>query len=120
MRLKTGPNTNLVVEGGYRKTFTDYLDDVSNKYTAPSTNPVTAYFQNPNNPAYNPAATGDINNSNAGDKRGGPSKNDSYFLLNVKVEYYLPYKARAKRGSGLISKRKSMYKYNKRGGIKRR
>jgi hypothetical protein len=123
IRLKTGPNTNIVLEGGYRKTFTDYLDDVSTKYVAPSSSdPIAAYFQNPNNPAYNPAATGNINAFKAGSKRGNPNATDSYFLLNVKVEYYLPMNPNGRRGNGLIStgKRKSMYRYNKRGGIKRR
>jgi hypothetical protein len=122
VRLKTGPNTNIVFEGGYRKTFTDYLDDVSSKYTAASLDPVTAYFQNPNNPTYNPAATGDVNNYTAGSKRGNPSSMDSYFLLNLKVEYYLPLNPSGRRGNGLISgsKRKSNYRYNKRGGIKRK
>lgn len=121
LRLKTGPNTNIVFEGGYRKTFTDYLDDVSTKYTAPSSDPITAYFQNPNNPVYNPSATGDTNTFNAGAKRGNPNATDSYFLLNVKIEYYLPFNS-GRRGNGLISgnKRKSTYRYNKRGGIKRR
>ncbi len=124
IRLKAGPNTNIVLEGGYRKTFTDYLDDVSTKYTAPSSNPVVAYFQNPNNPTYNPAATGsDTNNFTAGFKRGNPSRTDSYFLLNVKIEYYLPYGtgSGSKRGGGFFggSKNKSQYRYNKRGGIKR-
>ncbi len=121
-RIKTGPNTNIVFEGGYRKTFTDYLDDVSNKYTAPSSNPIVAYFQNPNNPAYNPAATGDTNNFNAGSKRGNPSKTDSYFLLNVKIEYYLPFDSGRKKGNGLFGnkRRKANYRYNKRGGVKRK
>ncbi len=121
IRLKTGPNTNFVLEGGYRKTFTDYLDDVSTHYVAPSSDPIQAYFQNPNNPAYNPAATGDINNFKAGDKRGSPSATDSYFLLNIKMEYYLPIGSSAKRGNGLIStkKRKSNYRYNKRGGMRK-
>lgn len=125
VRLKTGPNTNIVFEGGYRKTFTDYLDDVSNKYVAPSADQVTAYFQNPNNPAYNTLTTiapGEVNNYSAGSKRGNPNATDSYFLLNVKVEYYLPLGNAGRRGNGLISnkKRKSNYRYNKRGGVKRR
>jgi len=125
VRLKTGPNMNIVFEGGYRKTFTDYLDDVSNKYTAPSSDPTTAYFQNPNNPTYNtltPIAPGETNNYTAGYKRGNPSATDSYFLLNVKVEYYLPIGSSGRRGNGLLSgkKRSSTYRYNKRGGMKRK
>src|SRR5258708_2939453 len=120
VRLKTGPNTNLVLEGGYRKTFTDYLDDVSTKYSPVSTDPVVAYFQNPNNPVYNPDATGNTNIYKEGSVRGNPSAMDSYFLLNVKVEYYLPITTSGKRGNGLIygGKRNSMYRYNNRGGIK--
>ncbi|GHN02850.1 hypothetical protein WSM22_43390 [Cytophagales bacterium WSM2-2] len=118
-RLKLTPNLNLAVEGGFRKTFTDYIDDVSTKYVVPSSDPVTAYFQNPNNPAYNPTASGDINNFNAGFKRGNPNSMDSYFLLNAKIEYYLPITKGGRKGSGLL-KRKSTFKYNKRGGMKRR
>ncbi len=124
IRLKTGPNTNIVFEGGYRKTFTDYLDDVSNKYTAASTDPVTAYFQNPNNPAYNtltPIDPANANTFSAGSKRGDPHVTDSYFLLNVKIEYYLPMGSSGRRGNGLVSgkKRKSTYRYNKRGGMRK-
>lgn len=120
VRLKMTPNMNLVIEGGYRKTFTDYLDDVSNRYVAPSSDPVTAYFQNPNNPAYNPAASGDINNYAAGSIRGNPATKDAYFLLNVKVEYYLPSHLN-RNGNGLLfgKRRSSMYRYNKRGGLRR-
>jgi hypothetical protein len=124
LRLKTGPNTNVVIEGGYRKTFTDYLDDVSTHYVAPGSDPIANYFMNPNNPTYNtltPIASGDVNNYTAGSKRGDPNKTDSYFLLNIKVEYYLPMGASGRRGNGLISnkKRKSTYRYNKRGGVRR-
>ena len=123
VRLKTGPNTNLVLEGGYRKTFTDYLDDVSTKYI-PKTNDLTRdYFLNPNNVTYNPDATGNTNVYKEGSIRGNPNKMDSYFLLNVKVEYYLPISQKSRRGgNGLIygGKRNSMYRYNKRGGLKRR
>lgn len=121
-RLKITPNMNIAVEGGYRKTFTDYLDDVSSNYTAPSSDAATAYFQNPNNPVYNPAAAGDLNNYNAGAKRGDPSQVDSYFLLNVKLEYYLPVREKSLRSkSGTLKKHKSStLRYNKRGGIKRK
>jgi hypothetical protein len=32
VRFKFGPNMNIAIEGGYRKIFTDYLDDVSTVY----------------------------------------------------------------------------------------
>ncbi|MBS1490506.1 MAG: outer membrane beta-barrel protein [Bacteroidetes bacterium] len=126
MRVKMGPNTNIVIEGGYRKTFTDYLDDVSSRYIAPTTDPIRNYFINPNNPAYNtltPVQPGEQNNYNAGSKRGNPNNPDSYFLLNVKVEYYLPIREGVnRRGNGLLfqKKRSSTYRYKKSGALKRR
>jgi hypothetical protein len=122
IRLKVTPNINLSVEGGYRKTFTDYLDDVSGRYVAPTGDPVADYFKNPNNPAYNPNASGDINNYSAGSIRGNPKSKDSYFLLNAKLEYYIPFSLKSgRRGSGLLNKkRKSTYRYNKRGGVRSR
>jgi hypothetical protein len=132
VRIKMGPNTNIVVEGGYRKTFTDYLDDVSGRYQdvnspALQSNPIARYFANPNNPAYYSGITGysvpvdEQNTFSGGMKRGNPKTMDSYFLMNVKVEYYLPIST-GRRGNGLLSggKRKSMYRYNKRGGFRRR
>jgi len=127
VRLKTGPNTNIVFEGGYRKTFTDYLDDVSTKYIDPNSiaDPTARYFANPNNPAYNTLTAippGEVNTYTTGSKRGNPSATDSYFLLNIKVEYYLPLGSSGRRGNGLISnkRRSSTYRYNKRGGMKRK
>ncbi|MBS1487355.1 MAG: outer membrane beta-barrel protein [Bacteroidetes bacterium] len=125
MRLKMGPNTNIVIEGGYRKTFTDYLDDVSSKYIAPTSDPIRNYFINPNNPAYNTLTSippGEQNNYNAGSKRGDPTHFDSYFLLNIKVEYYLPMREGYSRGNGLLfgKKRSSMYRYKRSGGLRRR
>jgi hypothetical protein len=110
-RLKMGPNTNIAIEGGYRKTFTDYLDDVSDKYIDVNTisDPIAKHFANPN-----PG-----NNFTAGKKRGDPSNTDNYFLLNVKFEYYLPYNAGRKNPNGLIIKKRSQYQYNKRGGRRR-
>jgi hypothetical protein len=56
-----------------------------------------------------------------GDKRGDPTNNDGYILLNAKVEYYLPwdFKGNNKRKS-YTTKRKANYRYNKKGGVKRR
>lgn len=110
-RLRTGPNTNIVIEGGYRKTFTDYLDDVSSKYIATSSSYSDAknFFINPN----------PSNGFTAGSKRGDPSHNDSYFLLNAKIEYYLPYFGPDPYTSKGRLKQRTKFKYNKRGGIRK-
>ncbi len=84
-RLKVNPFLNVAIEGGYRLTFTDYLDDVSTVHPDKSSwDPNSIRFKLSDrrpelgNDPYDP-----------GVQRGNPSKNDGYFLLNVKVEYYL-------------------------------
>jgi hypothetical protein len=83
-RLKINPFFNVAIEGGYRLTFTDYLDDVSTVHQDKTGwDPIRAQLSDrspelglePNAP---------------GVQRGKPETNDGYFLLNVKVEYYLP------------------------------
>ena len=119
-RIKLAPNYNLVIEGGYRKTFTDYLDDVSGRYIAPTGDAVRDYFINPTNTTYNPAASSlpadEQNQYHAGSKRGDPTHKDGYFLLNVKIEYYLPvakkynkYKKSYGLGKGGMFKAKKSY-----------
>jgi hypothetical protein len=82
-RLKMGPFFNLVVEGGYRKTFTDYLDDVSTVH--------------PDKTGWDPVRTALSDRSpelglapyEVGTKRGNPDSKDGYFLANIKIEYYM-------------------------------
>ena len=87
IKLKAGPFFNFVVEGGYRQTFTDYLDDVSTVHPDKSTwtDPIRIALSD---------RSGEINNGvsrfPAGKIRGNSDKNDGYFLMNVKIEYYLP------------------------------
>ena len=62
IRFKINYLMNIALEGAYRLTFTDYLDDVS--------------------------------------KRGNPDKNDAYFIVNIKVEAFLPQDLFSKKGNG--------------------
>lgn len=84
-RLKIGPFFNIVIEGGYRKTFTDYLDDVSTVHPDKSTwtDPVRIALSD-RRPEIGEGA------SQVGSIRGNPDTKDGYMLLNAKVEYYLP------------------------------
>lgn len=85
VKIKAGPFFNIVAEGGYRKTFTDYIDDVSTVHPDKSswTDPVRIALSDrgpevdaaPRTPGY---------------IRGNPEKKDGYALLNLKIEYYLP------------------------------
>lgn len=85
IKYMINPFFNVVVEAGYRQTFTDYLDDVSSNYVAQSSfeDPVAAALADRKPEIGRPP-------SEPGDARGNPDKNDGYFLLNFKIEFYLP------------------------------
>lgn len=91
MRIRATPLLNVLVEGGYRTTLTDYMDDVSSReYVDPALlkggiNGLShrlADRRRERDPDY-PTAIG------VG-VRGNPKNNDGYFLMNIKVQYYLP------------------------------
>lgn len=116
-RLKAGPFFNIAFEGGYRKTFTDYLDDVSTVHKDPASfsDPVAAALAD-RRPELGLSAVP------AGTQRGNPADDDGYFLFTVKLEYYLSSNFLS-RGDGQKklnrNKRKAFYRYNKRGGLRR-
>ncbi|MFN7259696.1 MAG: DUF6089 family protein [Cyclobacteriaceae bacterium] len=86
IRFKVNPMFNLSIEAGFRKTFTDYLDDVSTTYPGASSfngDAQAIYFSDRR---VDPALNG-----TAGGIRGNSNSLDSYLLLNAKVEYYLPW-----------------------------
>lgn len=115
-RFKAGPNFNLAIEGGYRKTFTDYLDDVSTVHLGPAafTDPIAAALSDRRPEIGKPAKP-------AGAQRGNPDNLDGYFLLNLKIEYYLPWDLGGQNNGRMYSqKRSSFYRYNKKGGVNRR
>jgi hypothetical protein len=73
----------------WRKTFTDYLDDVSTRYTSPKnlSSPLAAALAN---------RTGELNLSTAeaanyapGNKRGDPTHKDSYIFSTIDFSYCL-------------------------------
>lgn len=84
VRFKMGPFINLALEGGYRKTFTDYLDDVSTVHPDKTGWDATRRALSDRRPELGRTPY------EVGVQRGDPSTKDGYFLLNIKVEYYLP------------------------------
>lgn len=84
-RVMLGPYFNFVLEAGYRKTFTDYLDDVSNRYVDNNSfdDPIAAALAD-----RGPEIGYDLRS--AGSRRGNPDRKDAYFAINAKVEFYLP------------------------------
>jgi len=85
VKFMISPYFNIVLEGGYRLTFTDYLDDVSTVYQDQSlfTDPIAAALADRSPELGLPARE-------PGKIRGNPEQNDGYFILNAKVEYFVP------------------------------
>lgn len=111
VKLKAGPFFNIALEGGFRKTFTDYLDDVSTVYADRSGESELAIAMADKRWAL----TNVLEPRPSGSIRGNPEADDAYFIMNVKVEYFLP----ATFLSGKNKKRKpTSKKYRRR--VKRR
>jgi hypothetical protein len=85
-KVKLTPFVNMNIEVGWRKTFTDYIDDVSTvfKDNASFTDPIARQLADRRPEIDLPVLA-------AGKKRGDPSNKDGYMLLSVKFEYFLPY-----------------------------
>jgi hypothetical protein len=105
-KLMLSPFLNISIEGGYRKVFTDYLDDVSTVHKDPASfsDPTAAALADRRPEIGEPTVP-------AGTQRGNPDKDDGYMLLNVKFEYYLPGDIFGNSNKRLYkSKRKAYYK----------
>lgn len=86
-KFRLGRSTSLVVDLGFRHTFTDYLDDVSTVYADP------LFLAEANGPLAPTLADRSATPNAVGSKRGNPDTNDFYFLLGLKLEYILGGKA---------------------------
>jgi hypothetical protein len=84
-KIKLTPFSNLSLEAGWRKSFTDYIDDVSTVHVdnASFTNPVARQLADRRPEVGHPVVP-------AGTRRGNSDRYDGYMLLTAKVEYYLP------------------------------
>ena len=87
-RIKLDPFFNVLIEGGYRKTFTDYLDDVSStRYPDPAilkSDLSRALSDRRPEIGTQPGRPTEVG------KRGNPDNDDGYFIANVTIQYYLP------------------------------
>jgi hypothetical protein len=85
---------DLSLELGYRKIFTDYLDDVSTVFVdnaaLAARSPIAAELADRTKELGGPSPTYDSNDGihwNAGHQRGNPDRKDSYIILAAKLEY---------------------------------
>jgi len=112
VKYKVNPWFNIAIEGCYRETFTDYLDDISSRrYADPATlsSPLAVALSDrrkERDPDYPLDFTRGV--------RGNPENQDAYFMITGKVQYYIPWKF-ANSKKLYRSKRKSYYNQPKRG-----
>lgn len=86
-RVKLNPFFNILVEAGYRLTFTDYLDDVSRRnYPDPAT--LKSDLSRALSDRRGEIGTKPTNDTDG--VRGNPNKKDGYFITNITLQYYLP------------------------------
>jgi hypothetical protein len=127
VKIKSGPFFNVLIEGGYRLTFTDYLDDMSShKYVDPALlksdlsrtladRRLEGYDERGQEVATVYKKANDKGELYKVGRRGNPEKNDGYFLLNVKIQYYLPYQIFHDSSRKLYNqKRKAIYRKSRR------
>jgi hypothetical protein len=84
IRLRFKKNMEFIVEGGYRKTFTDHLDDVSaSRYVNTSTmSPQAARLSMK-------AVNAGYEQTYLAQPRGNPNSKDDYFIFNIKIRYVI-------------------------------
>lgn len=109
VRIKLDPFLNLLLEGGYRITFTDYLDDISvRRYPDPAL--LSSDLSRALSDRRVEIGTQPSNPQTVG-VRGNPDENDGYFIANVTIQYYLPTEIFKSAQRKLYnSKRKAYYK----------
>jgi hypothetical protein len=87
-RIKVDPFFNILVEGGYRTTFTDHLDDISiRRYPDGATlksDIARALSDRRVEIGTQPSRPTEVG------VRGNPEKNDNYFIGSITLQYYLP------------------------------
>lgn len=81
----------LTCELGWRKTFTDYLDDVSTTYAPESEldSEIAIALANRNNELVDNTSVANGNNYTAGNKRGDDKHDDSYLMAHVGMSYVM-------------------------------
>lgn len=105
VRYRLTPYINIGVDGGYRFTTTDYLDDVSTEHFG-NQEPLLAFSEFEEMGSRNALASVALSDRrwelpveegfgpnfriNEGAKRGNPDLSDGYFILNAKIEYFIP------------------------------
>lgn len=91
IRMKVNSSIDISAEFLYRKTFTDYIDDVSTQYIANKSfsDPVAAALADRSFEGGKKVASDDNIHWDAGHKRGNPGRKDGFFFIGFKVDYMI-------------------------------
>ncbi|MDB4834993.1 hypothetical protein OAH12_00220, partial [Cyclobacteriaceae bacterium] len=109
VRMKLTPHLNVSLEAVYKKTFTDYLDDVSTVYP----NDI-ASWSDPTRQQLSLRQEGRTYDQAAGKQRGNPDRKDGYLLLGLRFDYTL------KITRQMYNVRKNASRFRMHKGIKKR
>lgn len=98
IRVKAGENVDILFEAGRRFLFSDYLDDVSTVYPSKKNLEAAGRIGTSKQALifYDRAKEGTDLEGNPlppndpGDIRGNPKTNDSYYMVQIRLEMYLP------------------------------
>ncbi len=92
-KVKLNTALDISLEGTYRISFTDYMDDVSTVYTSHENNLTRRLADRSRelDPDLPPREDPSI-------QRGDPDNNDGYFVASLKIQYFLPGNLFAKKG----------------------
>lgn len=108
LKFKVNETWNINLEGGYRFTFTDFLDDVSTVYIDRSE------IQDPIRVALiDRSVELNLPPSETGSVRGNSGANDGYAIINIKAEFYLPINDKYKDYNSAPSEKKGKRKKSK-------
>jgi hypothetical protein len=86
-KINVSKKVGIGIEWGPRKTFTDYLDDVSGTYPDPDVTP----FENVNGPKLSDRSKNA--GSNVNEQRGNPRTKDWYFFFGLTLNFKLTFAA---------------------------
>lgn len=113
MEVKMGNGWIFGIEGSWRATFTDYLDDISGMYANPETlTPLAAAISSQSNEAViaaiNDPSSGNVGNhryNEGGTYRGNPESNDSYGTIQFTFAKTIDTRTSFERALDHISRR---------------
>lgn len=89
VKIAVNKSFNIILEYGIRKTFTDYIDDVSTTYAGPNRQGIWPVDMESNDVRYFSDPTGKEDINYQGVQRGNPDKKDWYSFTGITLSFKL-------------------------------